>query len=98
MLSKANIPIISRLTSVKIFLTLKLAEKPRGWKGFVMFIAGPLASMFSPLAIVAIAYGYDRFISFLLLVISIGNAIFTGYYSCKYGCIRKGLNALHNKF
>jgi len=48
MLSKANIPLISRLTSVKAFLTLKLAEKPKGWKGFAMFIAGPLASMLSP--------------------------------------------------
>ena len=81
MLSKANIPLISRLTSVKAFLTLKLAEKPKGWKGFAMFIAGPLASMLSPLVIVAIAYSYDQWSSAILLVLTIGNIIFTGYYS-----------------
>jgi len=94
MLAKAGIPIISRLLSVKAFLTLKLAEKPKGWRGFAMFIAGPIASMLSPLIIVAIAFSYDRFASAILLALTIGNCTFTGYFSYKHGCIRKGLNAL----
>jgi len=98
MLAKARIPVISKLFSATVFLTLKLAEKPKGWRGFAMFIAGPLASMLSPLVIVAIAYGYDRFASSILLILTIGNGIFTGYYSYRYGCIRKGLNALQTNF
>ncbi len=94
MLSKAGIPIISRIFSVKAFLTLKIAEKSKGWRFFAMFVAGPIASMISPLVIVAIAYSYDRFASAILLILTIGNAIFTGYFSYKHGCIRKGINAL----
>lgn len=97
MLSKAGIPVISRLLSVKAFLTLKLVEKPKGWRGFAMFIAGPLASMFSPLVIVAFTYGYDKSSSAILLIVTIVNIVFTGYYSYRYGCIRKALGSLHGR-
>ena len=92
MLSK--VPIISKLFSAKVFLTLKLAERPRGWRGFAMFIAGPLASMFFPLLIVAIAYGYDIRSAEFLMAITMFNVIFTGYFSFKHGCIRKALDCL----
>ena len=95
MLAKAGIPVISKLFSAKLFLTLKLAEKPKGWRGFAMFIAGPLASMLSPLLIVAIAYGYDARSAELLLALTIFNAIFTGYFSTKHGCIRKALDCVN---
>ncbi len=93
MLSKAGIPLISKLFSAKVFLTLKLAERPRGWRGFAMFIAGPLASMFSPLLIVWVS-SCDPTSSTPLLALTIGNALFTGYFSFKHGCIRKALDCL----
>ncbi len=95
MLSKAGNPLLSKLFSAKVFLTLKLAKKPRGWRGFAMFIAGPLASMFSPLLIVWIS-SYDPTSSTLLLALTIGNALFTGYFSLKHGCIRKALDCLRS--
>lgn len=96
MLSKAGIPLLSKLFSAKMFLTLKLAKKPRGWRGFAMFIAGPMASMFSPLVVVAITYSYDPSSSTLMLALTIGNAIFTGYFSLKHGCIGKALECLRS--
>ncbi len=93
MLSKAGIPILSRLMSAKVFMTLKLAERPKGLRGFVMFLAGPLASMFSPLVIAFIA-GYDPTSSKILFALTIANAVFTGFFSFRHGCIRKAIECL----
>ncbi len=91
MLSKAGIPFISKVTSVKAFLTLRLDCKPRGVRGFLMYISGPLASMSFPAITVFTSTGIVRYV---LAVMTIGNAMFSGYYSYKYGCIRKAINAL----
>ncbi len=84
-----------RLFSARIFLTLKLRKKPKGWRGFIMYLAGPLASMLSPLSVAFIALSYDRLSALVLFALTAFNAIFTGYFSFKYGCIRKGLNCLN---
>ena len=94
MLSKAKIPLLSTLFSRKVFLGLKIKRKSSNFRMFLMFLAGPLASMFSPLVIVFNIYSYDKLIGFLLLILTMGNIIFTGYYSYKFGCIRKALNSL----
>ncbi len=92
MLSK--VPHLSKAFSAKVFLTLKLAERPKGWRGFAMFVAGPLASMLSPFGVVIIAYGYDPLSANILLALTIFNVAFTGYFSLKHGCIRKALDCL----
>ncbi len=94
MLSKAG---ISRIFSAKVFLTLIIKEKRDGLRMFIMFISGPLASMLSPLAIVAISYSFDKISALILLILTIFNIVFTGYYSYKYGCIRKGIDSLKRK-
>jgi hypothetical protein len=94
MLAKADIPLISKLFSRKVFLTLKITERSTSCRMFLMFLAGPLASMLSPLIIAMIALSYDSSAFYVLLLMTIANAIFTGYYSYKFGCIRKGINAL----
>ena len=91
MLSKANILILSKLLSKRIFLTLVIE---RGWKIFAMFLAGPIASMFSPLSIVLISYEFDKAIAISLTILTIFNLVFTGYYSYRYGCIRKDIDSL----
>lgn len=94
MLAKANIPLLSSMLSKKFFLTLKIKERKPGKRTFIMFISGPLASMFSPLAIPIIVLSYDSFTSYLLFLLTAANAVFTGYYSYRFGCIRKGIDAL----
>ncbi len=96
MLSKANLPIVSKLFSAKVFLTLIIKKRKSGSKMFAMFISGPLASMFSPLVVVAISYGFDKTSAAILLVLTVINATFSGYYSYRLGCIRKGINSLKN--
>ena len=93
MLSKANIP-LSNIFSTRIFLTLKIRRRATKRKMFIMFLSGPLASMFFPLIVVIIAHGYDRLSSTILALISMANIFFTGYFSYKHGCIRKAINSL----
>ncbi len=93
MLSKSNL-FISKIFSVKAFLTLRIKERGGGKAMFLMFISGPLASILSPFIIVAIVYSYDSLFSFVLLILSIANGIFSGYMSYKYGCIKKALDAI----
>mgnify|MGYP000058806896 CR=1 FL=1 len=93
MLSKANIP-LSNIFSTRIFLTLKIRRRATKRKMFIMFLSGPLASMFFPLIVVIIAHGYDRLSSTILALISMANILFTGYFSYKHGCIRKAINSL----
>ncbi len=96
MLSKAGIPVISKLLSSRVFLTLRLAERPEGWRGFVMFASGALASMLSPFLIAVISWVNPptRQYSYPLFLMSIGNAVFTGYFSLRYGCLAKALRCL----
>ncbi|RUM34751.1 MAG: hypothetical protein DSY33_01370 [Archaeoglobus sp.] len=82
------------LENINIFLTLRLDEKPKGWKGFAMFVAGPVSSMLTPLTIVVISWTCHPFISKILLLLTVFNALFTGYFSSKYGCVYKGLKCL----
>jgi len=81
------------LKRFRVFLTLRLAEKPRGWRGFVMFTSGALASMLSPLLVVYISR-CDTLAFRFLLCVTVLNIIFTGYFSSKQGCISKGLKCL----
>ncbi len=94
MLSKSGIPFVSAIFSKKIFLTIKIKKKAGRKAMFFMFLAGPLSSMFSPLLVFYIAYSFDRFSAFVILLIIILNAIFTGYNSYRYGCIRKAMDSL----
>ncbi|ADB57102.1 hypothetical protein [Archaeoglobus profundus] len=94
MLSKVGIPIISKLFSARIFLTLRIKKRAGKRAMFAMFLAGPLASMLCPLVVVYIAYSYDRVSATLLAILTIFNILFAGYFSCKHGCIRKALNSL----
>jgi len=94
MLAKAKIPVVSRLFSARIFLTLKIKNRAGRKAMFAMFISGALASMFTPLVIVLIAFSFDKHSAMILLLLSLFNICFTGYFSYKYGCIRKALNSL----
>ena len=94
MLSKAKIPVLSRVLSRKVFLTLKIKKRVSNRKMFLMFMAGPVASMFSPLLIATIAYRYDKLLGMFLFMLSAGNILFSGYYSYKFGCIRKAFRVL----
>jgi hypothetical protein len=94
MLSKAGLPIVSRIFSVRAFLTLRIKRRSGRMAMFAMFLAGPLASMFSPFAIPLIVSSYDQTSAKILTALTIFNIIFTGYFSYKHGCIRKALNSL----
>jgi len=94
MLAKAGIPVVSRLFSVKVFLTLKIKRRAGKKAMFAMFLSGALASMFTPLVVVYIAFGFDKQLATILLLLSLFNICFTGYFSYKHGCIRKALNSL----
>ncbi len=95
MLSKAGIPILSKLMSAKVFMTLKLYERPKGLRGFAMFLAGPLASMVSPL-LIAFVVDYDPTSSKILLALTVANAVFTGFFSFRHGCIRKAIECIRS--
>ncbi len=84
------------LRRFRVFLTLRLAEKPEGWRGFVMFTSGALASMLSPLLVVYISRCNPLAFRFLLSI-TLFNIIFTGYFSSKQGCISKGLKCLKRR-
>jgi len=94
MLAKAGIPVVSRLFSVRAFLTLKIKRRAGRKAMFAMFLSGALASMFTPLVVVYIAFSFDRQSAIFLLLLSLFNICFTGYFSYKHGCIRKALNSL----
>jgi len=81
------------LKRFRVFLTLRLAEKPEGWRGFAMFASGTLASMLSPLLVVYISECNPLAFRFLLSLTAF-NIVFTGYFSSKQGCISKGLKCL----
>jgi len=93
MLSKSGIPIISRMFSVRVFLTLRIKRRARRGM-FPMFISGPIASMLSPLAVVYITYTYDKTSANILAILTILNIVFSGYFSYRNGCIRKAINSL----
>ncbi len=94
MLSKARLPIMSRIFSVKVFLTLRIKKRSGKRAMFFMFLAGPLASMLSPFTISFIVLSYDQTSAKIFTALTIFNILFTGYFSYKHGCIRKALNSL----
>ncbi len=91
-LSKSMLHKVSpKIFSAKIFLTLRIKKKQTGWKCFFMFLSGSLASMFLPFSIAFISG------NLIIMVLSVFNLVFTGYFSYKYGCIRKALSCLGQK-
>lgn len=96
MLSKAGIPIISKIFSKKVFLTLIIGERRDKKANFYMFISGPIASILFPFVVSLIIYSHSKLLGVFLIVLSSFNAVFTGYFSYRYGCIKKALNSLKN--
>jgi len=94
MLSKSGIPILSRIFSAKVFLTLRIKKRSGKKSMFAMFLSGPIASMLSPLSIVYIASTYDPTSAKFLAILTVLNIVFSGYFSYKNGCIRKAINSL----
>jgi len=100
-LTKLNLPIISSLARMFPVLGIKIDKtsfnsvSPK--KQAVMFAAGALASMITPITITVYVIMYlEMWIGFFMTFVTIGNIVLTLIFSAKVGDIFKAKKALNS--
>jgi len=90
------IPERIRLLAITFGIKIDREKSKKSKSGYaIMYLAGPLASIFTPFIppIYLILFG-SSISGLILLLLSIGNLAFTSYFSPRYGCINKAIRVL----